>query len=198
MEAKEKEFGTVIYIISDEPYAKIVYDGITVPKVFKYIKNSIIVTSHSKDLALPGERIGYIAVCPDSADSSMIMEGLVFCNRTLGFVNAPALAQRLVATLQRESVDIDEYREKRDVLYNHLVELGFEVVKPMGAFYFFPRCPIEDDVEFVRQAQKHNLLLVPGSGFGRSGHFRLSYCVDMDVIRNSLPAFTTLAKEFNM
>ncbi|MCG8400971.1 MAG: pyridoxal phosphate-dependent aminotransferase [Firmicutes bacterium] len=198
LEAKEKEFGTAIYIISDEPYAKIVYDGITVPKVFKYIKNSIIVTSHSKDLALPGERIGYIAVCPDSADSSMIMEGLIFCNRTLGFVNAPALAQRLVATLQRESVDIDEYREKRDVLYNHLVELGFEVVKPMGAFYFFPRCPIEDDVEFVRLAQKHNLLLVPGSGFGRSGHFRLSYCVDMDVIRNSLPAFTKLAKEFNM
>lgn len=198
LEQKEKEFNTTIYVISDEPYAKIVYDGHTVPRIFKYLKNSIVVTSHSKDLALPGERIGYIAVSPRIEDVDLVLEGLVFCNRTLGFVNAPALAQRLVAPLQRESVDIDEYREKRDVLYNHLVELGFEVVKPMGAFYFFPRCPIDDDVEFVQRAQKYNLLLVPGSGFGKAGYFRLSYCVDMQIIRNSLPAFSELAREFNL
>lgn len=198
LEEKERQLGTTIYVISDEPYAKIVYDGVQVPQIFKYIKNSIVVTSHSKDLALPGERIGYIALSPDIEDSSLLIDGMIFCNRTLGFVNAPALAQRLVTTLQRETVNIEEYREKRDLIYNHLVKLGFEVVKPMGAFYFFPRCPIEDDVEFVRRAQKYNLLLVPGSGFGKTGHFRLSYCVDMQMIRNSLPAFEELASEFNM
>ncbi len=198
LKEKERELGATIYVISDEPYAKIVYDGVTVPHIFKYIKNSIIVTSHSKDLALPGERIGYIAVNPAIRDMSLLMEGMIFCNRTLGFVNAPALAQRLVAPLQRESVNIGEYMEKRDVLYNHLTALGFQLVKPMGAFYLFPRCPIEDDVEFVRQAQKYNLLLVPGSGFGGPGYVRLIYCIDMQVIRNSLPAFEALAKDFNM
>ncbi len=198
LEEKEQELGTTIYVISDEPYAKIVYDELTVPQIFKFIKNSIVVTSHSKDLALPGERIGYIAVNPAIEDAPLLLEGMVFSNRTLGFVNAPALAQRLVAPLQRESVDIGEYMEKRDVLYNHLVTLGFQLVKPMGAFYLFPRSPIADDVEFVLQAQKYNLLLVPGSGFGGPGFFRLSYCVDMQIIRNSLPAFEALAKEFNM
>lgn len=195
---KEKELGAPIYLISDEPYAKISYDGITVPKVFKHIKNSIIVTSHSKDLALPGERIGYIALNPEIEDSELIFDGLVFCNRTLGFVNAPALLQRLVTPLQRESVNINEYQEKRDLIYNHLTELGFDITKPQGAFYFFPRCPIEDDVEFVNQAKKYNILLVPGSGFGKSGYFRLSYCIDMQIIRNSLPAFAELAKEYNL
>ncbi|TYO97986.1 pyridoxal phosphate-dependent aminotransferase [Desulfallas thermosapovorans] len=198
LEQKERELGTPVYLISDEPYAKIVYEGTTVPNVFNYIKNSIIVTSHSKDLALPGERIGYIALNPDIEDSELIFDGLVFCNRTLGFVNAPALIQRLITPLQRQSVDIAAYQEKRDVIYKHLTELGFEVTKPMGAFYFFPRCPIEDDVEFVRRAQKYNLLLVPGSGFGLPGHFRLSYCMDMQVIKRGLPAFTELAREFNL
>ncbi|WP_347488005.1 pyridoxal phosphate-dependent aminotransferase [Desulfoscipio sp. XC116] len=198
LQEKEKELGTAIYVISDEPYAKIVYDGVAVPNIFNHIKNSIIVTSHSKDLALPGERIGYIAINPDIADSEIIFNGLVFCNRTLGFVNAPALIQRLITPLQRETVNIDDYREKRDIIYNHLTGLGFEVTKPMGAFYFFPRCPIEDDVEFIRRAQEYNLLLVPGSGFGLPGYFRLSYCIDMQIIRNSLPAFTELAKEFKL
>jgi len=198
LEEKEKELGNTIYLISDEPYAKIFYDGAAPPKVFNHIKHSLVVTSHSKDLALPGERIGYIAINPDIEDDVLIFDGLVFCNRTLGFVNAPALIQRLVTPLQRESVNIDEYREKRDLLYNHLTGLGFDVVKPKGAFYLFPRCPIEDDVEFVRRAQKYNLLLVPGSGFGKPGYFRLSYCIDMQVIRNSLPAFTELAREFNL
>jgi aspartate aminotransferase len=198
LEEKERELGTTIYLISDEPYAKIVYDGVTVPNVFSHIRNSIIVTSHSKDLALPGERIGYVAINPDIRDAALIFEGLVFCNRTLGFVNAPALIQRLVTPLQRESVNIDGYREKRDLIYNHLTELGFEMVKPQGAFYFFPRCPIDDDVEFVRRAQKYNLLLVPGSGFGKPGYFRLSYCIDRQIIHNSFPAFAELAREFNL
>lgn len=198
LDKKEKELGAPIYLISDEPYAKIVYDGVTVPSVFNYIKNSIIVTSHSKDLALPGERIGYIAINPDIQDASLLFEGFVFCNRTLGFVNAPALIQRLVTPLQRERVDVNEYRAKRDLLYNHLTGLGFDVVKPMGAFYLFPRCPIEDDVEFVRTAQKYNLLLVPGSGFGKRGYFRLSYCMNMQIIRNSLPAFEQLAADYNL
>lgn len=198
LEEKERELGTTIYLISDEPYAKIVYDGVTVPNVFNHVRNSIIVTSHSKDLALPGERIGYVAINPDIRDAALICEGLVFCNRTLGFVNAPALIQRLVTPLQRESVNIDDYREKRDLIYNHLTELGFEMVKPLGAFYFFPRCPIDDDVEFIRRAQKYNLLLVPGSGFGKPGYFRLSYCIDKQIILNSFPAFAELAREFNL
>lgn len=195
---KEEEFGKAIYVISDEPYAKIVYDGNTVPSIFKYVKNSIVVTSHSKDLALPGERIGYAAASPNIKEIDLVMEGLVFCNRTLGFVNAPALMQRLVAGLQRESVDIAEYQEKRDILYNHLTALGFQLVKPQGAFYLFPRSPLADDLEFVNVAQKHNILLVPGSGFGVPGFFRLSYCIDKQIILNSLPAFDALAGELGM
>jgi len=126
------------------------------------------------------------------------MEGLVFCNRTLGFVNAPALMQRLVTGLQRESVDITEYQEKRDILYDNLTAMGFQTVKPQGAFYFFPKSPIPDDVEFVKAAQKHNILLVPGSGFGAPGYFRISYCIDKRIILNSLPAFKALAAELGL
>lgn len=195
---KEKEFGREIYVISDEPYAKIVYDGVTVPKVFKLIKNTIVATSHSKDLALPGERIGYIAVSPEIEDVNLLVNGLVFCNRTLGFTNAPALMQRLVAGLQNESVDVNVYRGKRDTLYNHLTSLGFQVVKPQGAFYLFPESPLPDDVEFVRAAQKHNILVVPGSGFGSPGYFRISYCIAGKIIENSLPAWENLARELGM
>lgn len=198
LDIKGRELGTTIYLISDEPYAKIVYDSIEVPSVFKFTRNSIVVTSHSKDLALPGERIGYIAVHPETDESDLLIEGLVFCNRTLGFVNAPALIQRLVAKLQREKVDIAAYQEKRDLLYNHLVSLGFEVVKPQGAFYLFPRCPLPDDLEFVRAAQRYNILVVPGSGFGLPGYFRLSYCINKQIIINSLPAWTQLARELEL
>ncbi|MFZ5632297.1 MAG: pyridoxal phosphate-dependent aminotransferase [Bacillota bacterium] len=194
---KEKELGKSIYLVSDEPYSKIVYDGVKVPSVFKSYRNSIAVTSHSKDLALPGERIGYIAVHPEIDSLGLVMDGLVFANRTLGFVNAPALMQRLVAGLQRETVNIDEYREKRDLLYNHLTSLGFEMVKPQGAFYLFPKSPLPDDVEFVKLAQKYNILIVPGAGFGLPGYFRIAYCIDRRIIERSLPAWTALAKEFN-
>lgn len=195
---KEKELGRPVYVISDEPYAKIVYDGGSVPSVFNWIKNSIVVTSHSKDLALPGERIGYIAYSPKIEGPELLLEGLIFCNRTLGFVNAPALMQRVVAGLQYESVDIAEYQGKRDILYNNLTALGFKMVKPQGSFYLFPASPLPDDVEFVKAAQKHNILLVPGSGFGTPGYFRISYCIDKKVILNSLPAFKTLALELGL
>jgi aspartate aminotransferase len=198
LKEKEKELGHPVFVVSDEPYAKIAYDGITVPSVFKYIKNSIVVTSHSKDLALPGERIGYAAISPAIDQAELLMEGLVFCNRILGFVNAPALMQHLVAGLQHESVNITEYQEKRDILYDNLTAMGFKMIKPKGAFYLFPQSPLKDDVEFVKVAQKHNILLVPGSGFGAPGYFRIAYCVDKQVILNSLPAFKALASELGI
>ncbi|GAB6182192.1 pyridoxal phosphate-dependent aminotransferase [Desulfotomaculum defluvii] len=198
VEEKSQQFGRPIFVLSDEPYAKIVYDGVKVPSVFAQISNAILVTSHSKDLALPGERIGYLAVSPKINKGDLLVDGLVFCNRTLGFVNAPALMQRLVTGLQRESVNIQEYQEKRDVLYNHLTSLGFEINKPQGAFYLFPKSPLNDDIEFSQKAAKYNILLVPGGGFGTPGYFRLSYCIEMDTIKRSLPAWTELAKELGM
>ncbi|MCX8131657.1 MAG: pyridoxal phosphate-dependent aminotransferase [Clostridia bacterium] len=193
---KEKEYGTTIYVLSDEPYTKLVYDGIKIPSVLKIFKNSIIVNSYSKSLALPGERIGYIAVNPAAEDIKELIGGLIFCNRTLGYVNAPALFQKVVGETVGESIDIAVYQERRDVLYNHLTSIGFECVKPEGAFYLFPKALIPDDIEFKNRALKHNILIVPGSNFGRPGYFRLAYCVSLDQIKNSLPAFEALAKEF--
>jgi len=195
---RESRFGQTIYVISDEPYAALVYDGVTVPPVLAHIKNALVATSHSKDLALPGERIGYLAASPRIEEVERLMQALVFCNRTLGYVNAPALMQRLVAPLEGQPVDISGYREKRDILYAHLSELGFAMVKPQGAFYLFPRSPLPDDVAFVARAQKHNILLVPGRGFGRPGYFRLSYSVPKETVLNSLPAFAALATELGM
>ncbi|WP_298270151.1 pyridoxal phosphate-dependent aminotransferase [Geobacter sp.] len=193
--AKEREFDRQIYVISDEPYARIAYDGKHVPNIFRYVKSSVIVTSHSKDLALPGERIGYLAANPRSRNVEQFMEGAIFSNRVLGFVNAPALMQRLVTKLQRASVDIGEYQAKRDLFCDNLTAMGFELVKPDGAFYLFPKSPMADDVEFVKLAQKHLILLVPGAGFGAPGFFRIAYCVDRGMIERSLPAWRALAAE---
>lgn len=195
LDRKERELGRQVYVISDEPYSRICYDGIKVPNIFPFVTNSIIVTSHSKDLALPGERIGYLAANPRMSDVGQFMDGAVFCNRVLGYVNAPALMQRLVAGLQRVSVDIALYQEKRDILYDSLTEMGFRMVKPGGAFYLFPQSPLADDVEFVRLAQKYGILLVPGAGFGAPGFFRIAYCVEKGVIERSLPAWRKLAQE---
>lgn len=195
LEQKEKELNRQIYVISDEPYARLSYDGKQVPAIFACIRNAVIATSHSKDLALPGERIGYLAANPRMREVELFMEGAVFCNRVLGFVNAPALMQLLVTGLQRAGVDVGEYQEKRDVLYRHLSKLGFEMVKPDGGFYLFPKSPLADDVAFVKAAQKHNLLLVPGSGFGAPGYFRIAYCVDLAMIERSLAAWDKLAAE---
>ncbi|MFH2013052.1 MAG: pyridoxal phosphate-dependent aminotransferase [Pseudomonadota bacterium] len=198
LKKKEAELGTVIYVVSDEPYKKLAYDNIEPPNVFKLINNSIVVTSHSKDLSIPGERIGYIAVNPIAADLQDLMNGFTFCNRIIGFVNAPALMQRVVAKLQKVTVNINDYQEKRDLFYNSLTEMGYKMVKPQGAFYLFPKSPIEDDVAFVREAQKKNILIVPGSGFGTPGYFRIAYCVEKKSIENSLPCFRELAKEYGL
>jgi len=183
---KEAEYGTRIYLISDEAYRKIIYDGLKYPFVFPYHPQSIVVTSHSKDLALPGERIGYIAVHPGCHQPEDLVNGLILCNRILGYVNAPALMQRIVRHLQAVTVSVAEYQQKRDFLYDRLVGMGYEVVKPQGAFYMFPRSPLEDDVAFVAELQKLRVLTVPGSGFGTPGYFRLSYCVTDQTIAGSL------------
>jgi aspartate aminotransferase len=198
LERKQAELGRTIYIISDEPYARLAFDGHRVPAVFRHIRNSIVVTSHSKDLALPGERIGYLAANPAMDDCALFIEGAVFCNRVLGFVNAPALMQRLVAGILHESVDISAYQHKRDILFNHLTGLGFRMVKPDGGFYLFPHSPLADDITFVRMALEHNILLVPGSGFGAPGYFRIAYCVAQEVIERSLPAWERLAKDVGL
>jgi aspartate aminotransferase len=190
--------GHLVYVISDEPYARIAYDGKQVPNIFPLIESSIIVTSHSKDLALPGERIGYLAANPRMDTVMQFMEGAVFSNRVLGFVNAPALMQRLVTKLQDESVDIALYQAKRDLLVRELTAMGFDMVKPDGAFYLFPKSPLADDVAFVKLAQKHHILLVPGAGFGAPGFFRIAYCVDRSVIERSLPAWREVAKEVGL
>jgi aspartate aminotransferase len=198
LQRKEQEISRQILLISDEPYARICYDGKEVPNIFPHVKNSVIATSHSKDLALPGERIGYLAANPRMNDVATFMQGAIFANRVLGFVNAPALMQRLVTKLQRVTVNIDEYRKKRDILYDNLTAMGFQMVKPDGAFYFFPKSPIPDDVKFVKLAQQYQILLVPGAGFGAPGFFRIAYCVDKEMIERSLPAWKKLAQEVGL
>lgn len=194
LEQKQREYGNAIYVIADEPYARLAYDNSTVPCIFNHIANSVIATSHSKDLALPGERIGYLAINPALEEANTFIEGAVFSNRVLGFVNAPALMQRLISGLQNESVDIAAYEHKRNLLYNNLSAMGFSMVKPEGGFYLFPKSPLADDVEFVKMAQEEKILLVPGLGFGAAGHFRIAYCIDLDIIERSMPAWERLAQ----
>ena len=191
-----EKFGHPIYLISDEPYRKIVYDGVTVPSIFDAYKESFVVTSFSKDLSLPGERIGYAAANPDMADKTTVRAGMVLSNRVLGYVNAPAFMQRAIKGLLEESVDISVYQRRRDMLCKGLASFGYEFVKPEGAFYLFPRTPIEDDVAFVNALQEENILPVPGSGFGGPGHFRIAYCVSDAVIENALPGFGRTMEKF--
>lgn len=193
LQEKQREFGTTIYVISDEPYARLAYDNSTVPCIFNHVTNSVVATSHSKDLALPGERIGYLALNPAMKEVQTFIEGAVFSNRVLGFVNAPALMQRLIAGLQNESVDIAAYAQKRDLLYTSLSAMGFNMVKPEGGFYLFPQSPLSDDIAFVKMAQEEKILLVPGRGFGAPGYFRIAYCIDLDIIQRSIPAWERLA-----
>lgn len=198
LEKKQAEFGTQIYVISDEPYVSIVYDGAVVPDMMAIFKNTIVVNSFSKSLALPGERIGYIAASSQIDDVSTLMSVLILLNRTLGFVNAPALFQRVIAENLDVTVDTSFYQARRDLLYNHLTSIGFSCVKPGGAFYLFPKTPIPDDVAFAKAAQKYNILVVPGSGFGCPGYVRMAYCIRMETIEGALPAFTKLAAEFGL
>ena len=193
---KEREYGKEIYLVSDEPYSEIVYDGIKIPGILGACKNSIIVTSYSKSLSIPGERIGYIALAPGISDIDRLIEGITLCNRILGFVNAPAFMQRVVERMQGIYVDVEHYRRKRDLLCDGLWKAGFEFEKPDGAFYLFPKTPIDDDVEFVRALQEKNILVVPGSGFGGPGHIRIAYCVDDSTIINSMDGFEAVMKKY--
>lgn len=192
MNKKSAEFGTSIYLISDEPYREISYDGVEVPYIINYYKNSFIGYSYSKSLSLPGERIGYIAANNDMDDFHNVMEGLKVATRILGFVNAPSLFQRVISKNLNSEVDVKIYEKNRDLLYNHLTSIGFECVKPNGAFYLFPKSPIEDDKEFCNIAKEYNVLIVPGSSFGCPGYFRAAYCISYDTIERSLPSFTKI------
>jgi aspartate aminotransferase len=192
----EKRFGTDIYVISDEPYIKILYDGVEAPHVFRFFKNVIIINSYSKSLALAGERIGYAAVGPDTAGADAVAAGMVFCNRVLGFVNAPAFLQKVVADNLDASVDIAVYEEKRIAVCSIMDEAGFEYPVPKGAFYLFPKILGNDEEEFKNRAIKHNILIVPGTGFGWPGRFRLAYCVATETILRSRDAFMELAAEY--
>ena len=197
LQRAEEEHGSEIYLISDEPYRKLIYTDTPYPFIFEHHPRSIVATSHSKDLGLAGERIGYIAINPGDPGKSELADALNFSLRTLGFVNAPALMQRAVASIQRATVDINIYRKKRDLLYNALTKIGYECVQPDGAFYVFPKSPIPDDTEFVAQLQKELVLVVPGVGFGTPGFFRASYCVDDWVIEGSIDGFRNLFTQVN-
>jgi aspartate aminotransferase len=198
LKKKAAEFGTEIFLISDEPYRRIIYDGLSCLQVWSHYPQSIVVNSHSKDLAIPGERIGYIAVHPAASQSEELINGLIYCNRTLGYVNAPALMQRVVRGLQSVTVPIEEYQRKRDFLYRYLSSFGYSMVKPGGAFYMFPQSPIEDDVTFAKELQQHLVLVVPGRGFGAPGYFRVSYCVSDRTLEDSLDGFRQVAQKFNL
>jgi len=189
LDRKGAEFGRRVYLISDEPYRKIVYDGVEVPGILAIFPHSLVCSSYSKDLSLPGERIGYIAVNPAIPEVDVLLGALGLTNRILGFVNAPALMQRAVARLQGVAVDMRRYQRNRDRLYEGLLEAGYQCRKPEGAFYLFPRSPIPDDVAFVRELQQENILAVPGSGFGGPGHFRLAYCCSYETVEKSSPGF---------
>jgi len=195
---KEAQYGTQIFLISDEAYRKIIYDEFKYPSPLHHYTKSIIVTSHSKDLALPGERIGYIAIHPDCNQREELVDGFIFCNRTLGYVNAPALMQNIVRHLQSVTVSVADYQRKRDFLYDKLIKMGYSVLKPRGAFYMFPKSPVEDDVAFVRQLQQWKVLTVPGHGFGAPGYFRISYCVDDRTLEGALAGFQKAAHKFNL
>jgi len=193
---KSKTFGRTIYLLSDEPYRKIVYGNISVPSTFHCYDDSIVVTSYSKDLSIPGERMGFIAVNPKISSKDSLLAGMALANRILGFVNAPALMQRVVGQLQGIKVDVSHYAQKRDLLCEGLAACGYAFSVPPGAFYLFPQAPGGDDVAFVKELQQELILTVPGSGFGGPGHFRISYCVDDDTITRAMPGFKRAIEKY--
>ena len=198
LEAKQKEFGTVIYLISDEPYRELAYDGVEVPYLTKYYDNTVVGYSYSKSLSLPGERIGYLVI-PDEADGSEeLISAATIANRTLGCVNAPSLIQKVVAKCVDAKTDLAAYDKNRQALYNGLKEFGFECIKPQGAFYLFVKSPVADEKAFCEAGKKYNILMVPGSSFACPGYVRLAYCVSYETIVNSLPEFKKLAAEYGL
>ncbi len=198
LEVKQKEFGTVIYLISDEPYRELAYDGVEVPYLTKYYDNTVVGYSYSKSLSLPGERIGYLVI-PDEADGSEeLISAATIANRTLGCVNAPSLIQKVVAKCVDAKTDLAAYDKNRQALYNGLKECGFECIKPQGAFYLFVKSPAADEKAFCEAGKKYNILMVPGSSFACPGYVRLAYCVSYETIVNSLSEFKKLAAEYGL
>ena len=195
---KEQEFGTDIYLISDEPYRELAYDGVEVPYLTKYYKDTIVGYSFSKSLSLPGERIGYLVIPDEAADAADLQSAANVATRILGFVNAPSLMQRAVAKCLDAKADVPYYDRNRNALYQGLKELGFSCIKPEGAFYLFVKSPVEDEQVFCQAAKKHHILIVPGSSFACPGYVRIAYCVAYETILNSMPGFAKLAEEFGV
>lgn len=192
---KQKNVGRHIYLVADEPYREITYDGIVVPPVLSTYEESFVVTSFSKTLSLPGERIGYIAQNPKMQDSALIMNALILCNRILGFVNAPAFIQRVVGEIVDEKVDVAIYDSRRKIFVKGLEDAGLEYAKPEGAFYLFVKSPLDNDIDFVDHLKKYGILSVPGSGFGGAGYIRFAYCVDEDIIKRAMPLLKKAVSE---
>ena len=195
---KSEEYGRVIYLIADEPYRELVYSGITVPYLMNYYDNTLVCYSYSKSLSLPGERIGYIAVCPNMKDCKNIYLALCGAGRSLGYVCAPSLFQQVIAKCISAKVNVDAYRENRDILYDSLTSFGYECVKPDGAFYLFLKTPTPDAYSFCESAKAHEILVVPCDDFGVEGYVRIAYCTDKERVTGALPAFEALAKEYGL
>lgn len=198
LEAKQQEYGKVIYLIADEPYRELVYDNVKVPYLMNYYKNTLVCYSYSKSLSLPGERIGYIAVNPEMENSNTIYLAVCGAGRSLGYVCAPSLFQQVVAKCVDAKVNIDAYKQNRDLLYDNLTKFGFTCVKPDGAFYLFVKSPGVDATAFYEKAKKYEILVVPCDDFGVEGYVRIAYCVDKTRIQNSLDKFKLLAKEYDL
>ena len=195
LDRKSEQFGSDIFLVSDEPYRKIIYDDQQYPFPQQAYRRTITVTSHAKDLGLAGDRIGYLALHPEYENATELLDAFIFCNRVLGFVNAPAIMQHLVRNLQDVTIDIADYQAKRDYLYGVLSEAGYRVRKPEGAFYMFPESPVADELELVDALQRHGVLVVPGRGFGMPGHFRISYCVQQRELEGAAPGFHAAIRE---
>jgi len=193
LRAASERIGTPILLITDEPYRKILYPGVECPEVPPAYDDTVLITSHSKDLGLAGDRIGTLAISPRIGDADELFAACTFCNRTLGFVSAPSLFQLAVADFQDASVDTTLYRENRRILVEHLRGLGFQFEEPGGAFYLFPKSPGENEIDFVNELLAERILVVPGRGFGSPGHFRISYAVPTETVVNSLPGWTRVA-----
>lgn len=198
LEKKQEEFGSTIYLISDEPYRELAYDGVEVPYLTKFYKNTVVGYSYSKSLSLPGERIGYLVIPDELEDSETVIVAASIANRILGSVNAPSLMQKVIARCVDAEVDVAAYDKNRIALYEGLRECGFECIKPQGAFYLFVKSPVANEKEFCEAGKKYNILMVPGSSFACPGYVRLAYCVSYETIVNSLPEFKKLAEEFGL
>ena len=192
LEKKQAEYGTSIYLFSDEPYREIAFNGVEIPYVTNYYKNTVVGYSYSKSLSLPGERIGYLVVPSELDDFDDVIGAMTVANRILGFVNAPSLMQKVVKKVIGKTSDLSVYEENKNILYKALTEMGYDCVEPKGTFYMFPKCPIADDKAFCAKAKDFRLIIVPGSSFACPGYFRIAFCVDKTTVENSLESFKKL------